>query len=353
VLKEGDTLKAGSTEIVVMIDRARVGPPALPPPAPPAPPTPEEVAADDTVGFARPSAESLVVAGLEASDGEIFAVVDTARDPAIIELLRKNGELVEELYTGPRGERLTSATPHIASVRRGSRLLRRLVRHGWGKGWGMYVLSDRPFASIRDHLRGLLVIPTGAGEGLSFRFFDPSILRSFLPSLSPEQARCFFGPVASIALEAQGSRLILRFAAPAAVVTAEGAGDAEAALGAVLTLDRAQIEALDRAQIELFIDRMEGVLRRDYARELSAWAAGGADLRGAICDGMTRAAGYGVEREEDIERYIKLMAILGPKFDEDATLPWAGEILRRKVVGSPRKLDALKEHLAARYGRTV
>ena len=30
-----------------------------------------------------------------------------------------------------------------------------------------------------------------------------------------------------------------------------------------------------------------------------------------------------------------------------------GEILRRKVVGSPRKLDALKEHLAARYGRVL
>jgi hypothetical protein len=41
------------------------------------------------------------------------------------------------------------------------------------------------------------------------------------------------------------------------------------------------------------------------------------------------------------------MAALGPRFDEDEALPWAGEILRGRVVG-PRKLAALTKALTER-----
>ena len=34
------------------------------------------------------------------------------------------------------------------------------------------------------------------------------------------------------------------------------------------------------------------VLRRDYARELSAWDPGDPGLRAVLCEGMARAAGY-------------------------------------------------------------
>lgn len=104
---------------------------------------------------------------------------------------------------------------------------------------------------------------------------------------------------------------------------------------------------------DAFIRRALTLVRRDYARELAAWDPGDEGLRAAIEAAIARAESYGVVREDDIVRYIKLMAILGPRFDEDATLPWAGGILRKKIMGMPRRLDALKEIIAARYGKML
>lgn len=125
----------------------------------------------------------------------------------------------------------------------------------------------------------------------------------------------------------------------------------------VVRFERAEEGPSSAARLGLpsdpLVERLIAIIRRDNAKELAAWDPGDERLRVVIAEGLSKAASYGVEDEADLVRYVKLMAILGPSFDEDATLPWAGEILRRKAVGSPRKLDAIKEHIATRYGRIV
>jgi hypothetical protein len=71
-------------------------------------------------------------------------------------------------------------------------------------------------------------------------------------------------------------------------------------------------------------------------------------VEAAVREAISRAERYEITREDDLERFVHLMAVLGPRFDEDEGLPWAGEILRERVTGVPRRLAALKKALADR-----
>jgi hypothetical protein len=65
------------------------------------------------------------------------------------------------------------------------------------------------FAPLYRHLKGLLRV--SSAPELLFRYYDPRVLRGFLPSFSAEQARAFFGPLRAIALEAEPADALLYF----------------------------------------------------------------------------------------------------------------------------------------------
>jgi len=131
----------------------------------------------------------------------LYAILDAARTPAIAEILNETTERFESLYEGESAAHLGACAPYLVRLPERSRLLRRLVRQGWGQAWGVYLVSDVPFEGIRKHLRHFLKIKGEDGEHYYFRFYDPRVLRVFLPACTPEQDAEFFGPVRSYIVE--------------------------------------------------------------------------------------------------------------------------------------------------------
>jgi len=140
----------------------------------------------------------------------LYAVLDAARDPAILKLLHGCGEQVQSLYDGRRGEQLADVAPYLARVPAGSQLLETLLREGWGRSWGILIACEAPFAELRRHLRRFLVVQTEDRSALYFRFYDPRVLRPFLASASDEQRREFFGPVSAFLLEGRRRGTLLQ-----------------------------------------------------------------------------------------------------------------------------------------------
>lgn len=81
-------------------------------------------------------------------------------------------------------------------------MLETVVRDGWGKSWGVYLTSARPFDEVRKHLRQFLMAQLRGGKQVYFRFYDPRVLRAFLPSCTPEESVRFFGPIRCFCFEA-------------------------------------------------------------------------------------------------------------------------------------------------------
>jgi len=76
-----------------------------------------------------------------------------------------------------------------------------VIGKGWGNAWGIWVLSEADFESLYRHFRRFLVVQTQDGQELYFRFYDPRVLRVFLPTCDTDQLLDFFGPVETFVME--------------------------------------------------------------------------------------------------------------------------------------------------------
>jgi len=150
-----------------------------------------------------------VLAALAAEEGSLFAVLDPTRSPRVIELLRESVEYNRSLYEGAGGDALTEAAPYLVEFTdRRSKLLVSLVTEGLMRRWGIFLTSKRSFRDVRRHFRRFLVVKEEeTGEPLYFRFYDPVVLRAFLPTCSALQLKEFFAELSVFLVEGDRGEL--------------------------------------------------------------------------------------------------------------------------------------------------
>jgi len=129
---------------------------------------------------------------------DLYAVVDAARSPLILPLLRKSQQRYETLYSGSAATELAEYAPYLVYLPKDCALLARLLAEGWHDAWGYYVLTDDPFPALRLHLRKFLMVQLADGRQVYFRFYDPRVIRVFLELCTPEQGHAFFRPLAGL-----------------------------------------------------------------------------------------------------------------------------------------------------------
>ncbi|SEL27852.1 protein of unknown function [Stigmatella aurantiaca] len=189
----GSWLRAGQTDFSVYLERTT-------PPSPPAQPDLPEVAAH--------KAQALEC--LRGQKTPLYAILDAARSPRILELLHESVEPYCSLYEGPKGEALAGMAPYLVSLpNKDSWLLEALVQEGWAAAWGIYLTSPLPVLQVRRHFRKLLMVEAESIEGrLYFRFYDPRVLHIFLPTCQPDMKKEFFGEVERFILSGTSGELV-------------------------------------------------------------------------------------------------------------------------------------------------
>jgi hypothetical protein len=220
-LKDGDEITAGRTVFAV----ALAGPPADPtvvvggpgtagdadtilgrPGVVPADPPPPPAAA-------LAPAQARLLDLLRRQPDPLFAVLDAAREPSVVDRLKGSGQEHQTLYDGAKGEDLAAFGPWLVRLPPPAGLLEDLVRDGWGKSWGVYLTSEAGLADVRRHLRKFLMAKLPDGRQVYFRYYDPRVLRTYLPTCLPDEMASFFGPVRRYILEGPDPAEAMEFAA--------------------------------------------------------------------------------------------------------------------------------------------
>jgi hypothetical protein len=101
------------------------------------------------------------------------------------------------------------------------------------------------------------------------------------------------------------------------------------------------MEAFSQQQHLRFEDEMLAHLRREYGHVLGrrddAW------VREMIRVGIDQAAEYDIVLERDVARYLELMLVLSPDFDDSDETPWGRNILTDASLSAEEKLDRICE----------
>lgn len=147
----------------------------------------------------------------EADGTSLFALLDAARDPRVFKLLNEFGLERECLFSGRLDPALRAASPYILRIMPGSSICQTLIEQGWGQSWGIFLAARAGMHEVRHHLRTFLQVQTEDRKKLFFRYFDPRVMRVFLPTCDATQLRQIFGPIQRFDMEGPDSSQLLRF----------------------------------------------------------------------------------------------------------------------------------------------
>ncbi len=112
-----------------------------------------------------------------------------------------------------------------------------------------------------------------------------------------------------------------------------------------------QFDALKEPQQERYVANAVDHLAKRFPEH--AAALGPTGLRKAVLLGIDRAGSHGLTGGSDIYLYTCLMVAFGADFDRDAKLPWAGQILRSRILGDPpQRLQRVFQTALACSGQT-
>ncbi len=154
-----------------------------------------------------PWSSAAVLQPLQHYGSHLFALLDGARDPAILPLLAESGAVFQSLFSDQRAEQLAAWSPYLVRVGEHP-ILEQLVMRGWGSSWGVYLASSRGFKALRRHFARHLIVQHNGADAY-FRFYDPRVLRQHLPCCTPQQLSDLFGDVQQFFIEGPEAQQLL------------------------------------------------------------------------------------------------------------------------------------------------
>jgi hypothetical protein len=147
----------------------------------------------------------------EEEDMNLFCVLDGASIPDLLDRLY-NCELEYEcLYRGELQPDMAEVAPYLVLLEEDSDMTRWVIEKGWGHHWGVFARSSEGLRSLRRHFRRFLTVHDSNAKPLYFRYYDPRVLRVYLPTCNPGELAELFGPIDRYLMEDEDGRGILSF----------------------------------------------------------------------------------------------------------------------------------------------
>jgi Domain of unknown function (DUF4123) len=296
-------------------------------------------------------------------------IVDSARDRRIFGLLLECFySSLSSLFAMPLAPKLESVAPYLVPLDYDDKKTRKFLSQAWGNSWGIFIRCDTSQDRLRRHLRSFVSVRDPRGQRLLFRYYDPRILRTYLPTCTSQELEYVFGPIECFMSEGKVAENLTEFrfdrgklvqrtislnagasrgTDPPSRFDEPGRISSDPPFGA-LTIRQAQMDVFSQVEVQKFEDWMVSHLKQFFPTQ--SQSLGEPQLREMIRHGIRRAADYGITDKRDVCKYIDLTIVFGRHFDTDERLKWAGEILR-KPRPQRLKIHTLLQAANQRLGR--
>jgi hypothetical protein len=147
----------------------------------------------------------------QGDDEHTYALLDGARDPRVFPFATESSLPSMCLYAGQLAPALARVAPYLVRLPRNAPASLALLEAAWGRAWGVFLRAPAPMVTVHGHFRRLLRVQDERGARMLFRFYDPRVLRVYLPTCWPGELTRMFGPVESFVMESpEGNVLQMR-----------------------------------------------------------------------------------------------------------------------------------------------
>lgn len=140
---------------------------------------------------------------LKENKEDLYCVLDGAQDKAIFSKIKELKVLYCCLYSGNLSNELAETAPYLIQLQKEGAFIRWLIKEGWGTNWGVFLSSASGLNDLRKHFRQYLMVKTEEGKSIYFRYYDPRVLRVYIPTCNDEELNFVFGPVTCFITESE------------------------------------------------------------------------------------------------------------------------------------------------------
>jgi hypothetical protein len=140
-----------------------------------------------------------------------FVVLDGASVPGLVQVLHRCTPEYECLYRGDLKPDIAEVAPYLVQLEANTEFTDLVLNQGWGNHWGVFALTPEDLFGMRQHLRKFLTVHDSTGKPLLFRYYDPRVMRTYLPTCTPDEVTTFFGPISTYFMESEEPGQALSF----------------------------------------------------------------------------------------------------------------------------------------------
>jgi Domain of unknown function (DUF4123) len=145
----------------------------------------------------------------------VYAILDGASIPDLLDRLYGDRPAFCNLYRGALKPDIAEVAPYLVRLEPRSAFAQWVIERGWGNHWGIFAQAPVDLNTLRRHFRRFLIVYDPDGKPLYFRYYDPRVLRVYLPTCTSDELATVFGPVQCYLLEDESPVRLLRLTAPA------------------------------------------------------------------------------------------------------------------------------------------
>jgi len=147
----------------------------------------------------------------------VYTVLDGASVEQLPQLLWEHEPENICLYRGELEPDMAAVAPYLVELKYDHPFTRLVCEKGWGNHWGIFAITPAEVGirALRQHFRKFLMVNDPEDKLVYFRYYDPRVLRLYLPTCNAEELRIIFAPVSSYIAEDKDSSVLLRFSVDA------------------------------------------------------------------------------------------------------------------------------------------
>ncbi|MDH3494901.1 MAG: DUF4123 domain-containing protein, partial [Acidobacteriota bacterium] len=149
---------------------------------------------------------------LQVSNMRLYCVLDGAAVPDLPKRLYRSRLKNYCLLRGKLTPDVVHMAPYVVYLKPDSDFTSWVLDESFGKNWGIFAHSRSTITEMRRHFRSLINVHDEDGNPLIFRFYDPRVIRRYLPTCNLGEVKVFFGKIESYYVEADNEEKLLRYA---------------------------------------------------------------------------------------------------------------------------------------------
>lgn len=145
------------------------------------------------------------------NNAHTYAILDGASVPDLPVKLHEMRPPHICLYRGELPPDLVYVAPYLVHLHPKSDFTSWLFAGCWGKHWGIFAQSASTLTAMRKHFRSLLTVYDETGKPMVFRFYDPRVFLTYIPTCNAAELELFFGKVNYYFAESDDATALQRF----------------------------------------------------------------------------------------------------------------------------------------------